>query len=73
MICIMLAAQGIYAYKGIRPRTWLEKKSAKGAVRTNIIVLALLLAAAAAIIILSQTSVLPELQLDQSPEAQEQD
>ncbi|WP_370338262.1 TIGR00341 family protein [Parvularcula marina] len=63
VICIMLAAQGVYAFKGIRPRTWLEKKSAEGAVRNNIIILGLLLAAAAAVIILTQTSVLPDMDL----------
>lgn len=61
IICILLAAQGIYAYKGIRPRTWFERKSAEGAVRTNILVLGALLLAAVAVIVLAQTSTLPAI------------
>ncbi|MEM9232935.1 MAG: TIGR00341 family protein [Pseudomonadota bacterium] len=60
IVCIMLAAQGVFAYKGIRARTWLEKRSASGAVRTNIIVLVSLLLLAAVLILILQTSALPE-------------
>lgn len=60
IVCIMLAAQSVYAYKGILPRTWLEKRSASGAVRTNIIVLMVMLVLAAILIVILQTSALPE-------------
>ena len=44
VVCVILAAQAVYAYKGVRPRTWLEQKSAKKAVRTNVVSLVALLA-----------------------------
>ena len=59
VVCIMLAAQGVYAFKGIRPRTWLERKSAKNAVRINIGVLAAMLLVAAAIIVFTPTEIIP--------------
>jgi uncharacterized hydrophobic protein (TIGR00341 family) len=52
VVCVMLAAQAIYLYKGIRPRTWLEKRSARNAVRINLAALAALLVVAIAIIVL---------------------
>ncbi|MBB5517254.1 TIGR00341 family protein [Amphiplicatus metriothermophilus] len=61
--CIMLAAQAVYAYKGVRPRKWFEQKSAQNAVRVNFVVLIAMLAAAAAIIVFSPTEVLPDLSL----------
>ncbi|GAB4522841.1 MAG: hypothetical protein Kow00133_10590 [Amphiplicatus sp.] len=63
IVCIMLAAQAVYAYKGVRPRKWFERKSAQNAVRINFIVLIVLLAAAAAIILFSPTEALPDLSL----------
>lgn len=59
VVCIMLSAQAVYAYKGVRPRTWLEKRSARHAVRINFAVLVALLAALTAIILVSQSSILP--------------
>ncbi|MGE0408501.1 MAG: TIGR00341 family protein [Amphiplicatus sp.] len=53
IVCVMLAAQAIYLYKGIRPRRWLEKRAAANAVRINFIALGVLLLAAAAIIFLT--------------------
>lgn len=60
ILCIMLSAQAIYAYKGIRPRKWLERRTAAGAVRVNIAVLALLLVAAAAVILFTPADVTPD-------------
>lgn len=60
VLCIMLSSQGVYAYKGIRPRTWLERRSAKNAVRINIAALCVLLLAAAAIILFTPTGVMPD-------------
>ncbi|MBI1364397.1 MAG: TIGR00341 family protein [Alphaproteobacteria bacterium] len=61
VICIMLASQAVFAWKGIRPRTWLEKRAAHQTVRINLGVLALLLLAATAIIILTPSEILPDL------------
>lgn len=61
VVCIMIAAQGVYFYKGVRPRTWFEKKKASGAVRINIAVLAALLFSLAAIIWFSPTGSMPDL------------
>jgi len=60
VLCIMLSSQGVYAYKGIRPRTWLERRSAKHAVRINIGVLCALLALAALVILFTPTGVMPD-------------
>ncbi|MEZ5897430.1 MAG: TIGR00341 family protein [Parvularculaceae bacterium] len=60
IICIMIAAQGVYLWKDVRPRTWLEKKSAEKAMRISTIALFVLLVAAAAIILLASTEVIPQ-------------
>ncbi|MCA8888100.1 MAG: TIGR00341 family protein [Parvularculaceae bacterium] len=60
IICIMLAAQGVYLWKDVRPRTWLEKKSAEKAMRISAIALVVLLVVAAAIIVLAPTEVIPQ-------------
>ncbi len=60
IICVMLAAQGVYFWKQVRPRTWLEKRSAAKAIRINLIVLGALLAAAIAIIVFAPTEVIPD-------------
>ncbi|MCK5746958.1 MAG: TIGR00341 family protein [Oricola sp.] len=57
--CIMLAAQAVYIWKGVRPRTWFEKQSAAKASRINMIVLALLLAALVAIIVFAPVGSMP--------------
>lgn len=41
VICVNLAALLVFAYKGIRPRTWIEKISASRATRVNTAVLML--------------------------------
>ena len=61
VVCIMLAAQGVYFFKGVRPRTWFEKKKASQAMRINIGVLITLLLGLAAIIIFSPAGTMPDL------------
>ncbi len=62
VVCVMLAAQVVYAYKGVRPRTWLEKKQAGRALKINIGVLLSLLLALVAIIIFAPVGTMPEVQ-----------
>ncbi len=54
VVCINLAALVVFAYKGVRPRTWLERISAARATRVNIAVLALLLAVLTFAVLLSR-------------------
>lgn len=61
VVCIMLAAQGVYIYKGVRPRTWVEKKKAGKATKINVISLAVLLAILAAIVVFAPTDALPDI------------
>lgn len=63
IVCVLIASQAVYAWKGVRPRTWFEKRSAKKAVMINVASLLVLLAAAAAIIILAPTEIMPETPL----------
>lgn len=63
VVCVLIASQAVYAWKGVRPRTWFEKRSAKRAMMINIGSLLVLLAAAAAIIILAPTEIMPETPL----------
>lgn len=44
VVCVNLAALTVFAYKGIRPRTWIEKISADRAVKVNAAALIFLLA-----------------------------
>lgn len=60
--CIMLAAQVIYIYKGVRPRTWFEKKKASRARRINLIALFILIALLAAIIIVAPAGTIPSIE-----------
>jgi len=53
VVCVNLAALSIFAYKGIRPRTWLERVSADRATRVNIGVLVFLLIVLVAAILLA--------------------
>ncbi|MCI5060625.1 MAG: TIGR00341 family protein [Alphaproteobacteria bacterium] len=50
VVCVNLAAQGIFRLKGIRPRTWYEEKKAKTASRINTLIWLLLLTLLAALI-----------------------
>jgi uncharacterized hydrophobic protein (TIGR00341 family) len=61
VVCIMISAQGVYFYKGVRPRTWLEKKKAGEATKYNFAILAFLLVVLAAIIIFSPAGSMPDL------------
>ncbi len=56
VVCVNLAAQAVYAWKGVRPRTWLEQRSAKMSVRINVAVWATSLVALIGLIIWSQTN-----------------
>lgn len=61
VICIMLSSQAVYAYKGMRPRTWIEQRAAKQTVRINFAVLAILLLIATGIILLTPAEILPDI------------
>ncbi len=61
--CIMLAAQAIYIYKGVRPRTWFEKQSAARASKINLIALLVLLAVLVAVILFAPTGSMPGVPL----------
>ena len=61
IVCIMIAAQAVYFYKGVRPRTWLEQKKAGRASKIKLGVLVLLLAALAAIIVFSPSGTMPDI------------
>jgi uncharacterized hydrophobic protein (TIGR00341 family) len=50
IVSINLASQLVFLWKGVRPRKWLERRTAKNAVRTNLIVWGLLLVVMAAVI-----------------------
>lgn len=54
VVCVNLAALTIFAYKGIRPRTWLERVSAGRATRVNAGVLVFMLALLAGAIMILQ-------------------
>lgn len=43
VVCVNLAALAVFAYKGVRPRTWLERASAKRAAQVNAATLVFLL------------------------------
>ncbi|MHA7872586.1 MAG: TIGR00341 family protein [Hyphococcus sp.] len=53
VVCVNLAALVVFAYKGVRPRTWIEKASAARAQRVNVGVLVFLLAILTAAITLT--------------------
>lgn len=61
IVCIMIAAQGVYFYKGVRPRTWVEKKKAGQSTRINLAILVVMLAGLAAIIIFSPAGTMPDV------------
>lgn len=62
VVCIMIAAQGVYFYKGVRPRTWFEQKSADRALKINLAALAVLLLVLIAIIVFAPVGTLPDSQ-----------
>lgn len=53
IVCITLAAQGVFIAAGIRPRRWHEIRKAETSVRTNIVILGLMAAAMAALLVLT--------------------
>ena len=42
VICLNLASQIVFVWKGVRPRRWLERRAAGDAIRTNLVVLGVL-------------------------------
>ncbi len=61
VVCIMIAAQGVYFYKDVRPRKWFEQKAADRALRINLAVLAALLLFLVVIIVLAPTGSMPDV------------
>lgn len=61
VVCVLLSAQAVYFYKGVRPRTWFEKQKAARATKINIIVLLCLLAVIVAAILLSPFGAMPDI------------
>ncbi len=61
VVCVLLAAQAVYFYKGVLPRTWLERKKAGKATKIKFAILAVLLAGLAAIIVFSPTEIMPDI------------
>ncbi len=50
VVCLNLTSQLVFIWKGVRPRRWLERRAAKDAIRTNLIVLGILVILLIAII-----------------------
>ena len=50
VVCLNLTSQLVFIWKGVRPRRWLERRAAKDAIRTNLIVLEILVILLIAII-----------------------
>ncbi len=61
VVCILLAAQAIYFYKGVRPRTWVEKQKAGKAAKINLAILVALLTGLAAIVVFSPSGTMPNI------------
>lgn len=62
VVCIMMASQAVYFYKGISPRKWWEKKKAARATRAKLAVLIALLTVLALIIVFSPAGTMPEIE-----------
>ncbi len=54
VVCVNLAAQVVYAWKGVHPRTWLERKSAARSARINFAVWTALLVALVSLVVLTR-------------------
>ncbi len=61
VVCVLLAAQGVYFYKGVVPRTWLERKKAGKATKIKFAILTALLVILAAIIVFAPTEIMPDI------------
>lgn len=61
IVCILISAQAVYYYKGVRPRTWVEKKKASRASKIKLAVLAALLAGLVAVIVFSPSGTMPDM------------
>lgn len=57
VICLNLASQIVFVWKGVRPRRWLEQKAAGNAIRINLVVLGVLAALTVLVIYLWTTFV----------------
>ena len=55
VICVNLAAQLVFLVRGVRPRTWLERRAAKESIVLNLVVWGLALVGLVAIILLRQS------------------
>lgn len=56
VICVNLAAQLVFLARGVRPRTWLEKRAAKESVTLNLVIWGVLMFALVAIILIREAS-----------------
>lgn len=50
VVCLNLSSQIVFIWKGVRPRSWLERRAAKNAIRINLAVWGVLVAVVMAII-----------------------
>lgn len=57
IICVNISAKLVFAYKGIRPRTWYKQKKSKQSVRLSLALWVLLLAVSCVLIFLWQSKV----------------
>jgi len=69
VVCVNLAAQGVFVAKGIRPRTWWEKKASAASLRINFAMWLLLLAALVAAIAWLDVPVVPTQLIDNVTDA----
>lgn len=60
VVCIMLASQAVYWWKGVRPRKWREAGAARRGLFVSLGVLGLLLAAATALVLTTPIDTMPE-------------
>lgn len=61
IVGIMLAAQAVYYFKGVRPRKWFEQQAADRASLINLAALAVMLALVVAIMIFAPTGSMPDV------------
>ncbi len=60
IVCIMLASQAVYWWKGVRPRKWREAEVAKRGLVVSLAVLGVLVAAATALVLTTPIDTMPE-------------
>lgn len=69
VVCVNLAAQAVFVAKGIRPRTWWEKKASSASLRLNFVMWLVLLAALVGAIAWLDVPVVPTQLIDTVKEA----